>query len=239
MQVPPRQTSVLTTNGRATQSPPKRLPLSQRRSWNRWRNRLVVLLLFSVAVVGVRAALKTAPLEEAATAQATPVAQPAKFPVHIRKPAGPPTVDTGILDAHGATVMVSCSTCHTTRQPNHQNKTVKQMNEFHQGMAFAHGKVSCLSCHNPNDYDSLKLADGSRVEFTEVMTLCAQCHGPQMKDYQHGVHGGMTGHWDLTKGPQTKNNCVDCHNPHSPQFPKMQPTFKPKDRFLEPAGAQH
>ena len=84
-----------------------------------------------------------------------------------------------------------------------------------------------------DDYDSLKLADGTRVEFTEVMTLCAQCHGQQMKDYEHGAHGGMNGYWDRSRGPQTKNNCVDCHNPHAPQFPKMQPTFKPRDRFLE------
>ncbi|WP_339909455.1 cytochrome c3 family protein [Symmachiella dynata] len=113
------------------------------------------------------------------------------------------------------------------------------MDEFHGGMAFSHGAVSCLSCHNDQDYDALKLADGRRVEFTEVMTLCAQCHGPQMIAYQHGAHGGMTGHWDLTRGPQVKNNCIDCHNPHSPQFPKMQPTFKPRDRFLGQMRTEH
>ncbi|APZ93881.1 Doubled CXXCH motif (Paired_CXXCH_1) [Fuerstiella marisgermanici] len=100
-------------------------------------------------------------------------------------------------------------------------------------MKFDHGKISCLSCHNAEDYDALKLADGSRIEFSDVMTLCGQCHGPQMRDYEHNVHGGMTGHWNLAWGPREKNNCVDCHNPHSPQFPKMQPTFKPRDRFLE------
>ncbi|MFT7633353.1 MAG: formate-dependent nitrite reductase cytochrome c552 subunit, partial [Mariniblastus sp.] len=78
--------------------------------------------------------------------------------------------------------------------------------------------------------------DGTKVEFTDVMTLCAQCHGPQMTDYEHGAHGGMNGHWDLNRGPQTKNNCVDCHQPHAPKFPKMQPTFKPRDRFLKQEG---
>lgn len=164
---------------------------------------------------------------------ATPDTIPTKFSVEIRKPVGPPRVATGQSDAHGNSVTVACSTCHTTRQPNHQNKTVRDLDEFHGGMTFSHGTVSCLSCHNSNDYDSLKLADDSRVEFSDVMTLCAQCHGPQMNDYIHGSHGGMNGHWDLTRGPQMKNNCIDCHNPHSPQFPKMHPTFKPKDRFLE------
>jgi nitrate reductase cytochrome c-type subunit len=156
-----------------------------------------------------------------------------RFAVSIRKPEGPPRVDTGLTDAHGNAVTASCSTCHTIRKPNFKNKGVADLNEFHGALTFSHGSVSCLSCHNPEDYDSLKLADGTRVEFTDVMTLCAQCHGPQMKDYEHGVHGGMNGYWDLTRGPRTKNNCIDCHNPHAPQFPDMQPTFKPRDRFLK------
>lgn len=115
------------------------------------------------------------------------------------------------------------------------------MNEFHGSLKIAHGKISCLSCHNADDYDALKLADGSRVEYSNVMQLCAQCHGQQMRDYKHNVHGGMNGHWDLTRGPRERLNCIDCHNPHSPQFPKMQPTFKPKDRFLDshPASSHH
>jgi hypothetical protein len=159
------------------------------------------------------------------------------FPVTIRKPLGPPQCLTGLTDASGEPVSVSCSTCHAARKPNFENKVVGDLNEFHGSLAFAHGTVSCLSCHNAEDYDALKLADGSRIEFTDVMTLCAQCHGPQTRDYEHGAHGGMNGYWDLTRGPRTRNNCIDCHNPHSPQFPKMQPTFKPRDRFLEKVDA--
>lgn len=162
-----------------------------------------------------------------------------KFVVSIRQPNGPPRVATGMSDLQGNPVTVACSTCHTTRPANHQNTSTKDLDEFHAGMTFSHGSVSCLSCHNTENYDSLKLADDSRVEFTDVMMLCAQCHGPQMTAYQHGAHGGMNGHWDLTRGPQVKNNCVDCHNPHAPQFPKMQPTFKPQDRFLDGPEQNH
>ncbi len=206
-----------------------------------WQRGLLVAALLCVAVAGASAAIQSESIGERDAADeskdspktlAISAATPTKFSVEIRKPSGPPRVATGQSDAHGNSVTVACSTCHTTRPPNEQNKTVGDLKEFHVGMAFSHGTVSCLSCHNSGDYDSLKLADNSRVEFTEVMTLCAQCHWPQMKDYLHGAHGGMNGHWDLTRGPQTKNNCIDCHNPHSPQFPKMQPTFKPKDRFL-------
>ncbi len=161
------------------------------------------------------------------------------FPVTIRKPAGPPRVATNLKDFHGEAVTVACSTCHSTRSPNLQNKTPQSLDEFHSGMKFSHGTVSCLSCHNAADYDSLQLADGHRVEFTDVMTLCGQCHGPHMRDFEHGVHGGLNGYWDLSRGPQQKNNCVDCHNPHTPQFPKMQPTFKPRDRFLEQSRSEH
>jgi hypothetical protein len=64
-----------------------------------------------------------------------------------------------------------------------------------------------------------------------VMDLCGQCHGPQARDYAHGAHGGMTGYWDLSRGPRERNNCIDCHDPHAPAFPKVRPVFAPKDRF--------
>lgn len=157
-----------------------------------------------------------------------------RHPVIVRRPDGPPRVDLGTVDADGNPVTAACSTCHATRPANANNRKPADLNEFHQNMAFAHGRVSCLSCHNPNDYDTLHLADGQSVEYADVMTLCAQCHGPQTRDFEHGAHGGMQGHWDLSKGPRTRNNCVDCHDPHTPGFPAMKPTFKPKDRFLNP-----
>ncbi len=155
------------------------------------------------------------------------------FEVSIRKPNGPPSVLTGLNDESGHPITVACGTCHATRNPNFNNKRPSDLDEFHSKIKVTHGTISCLSCHNSNDYDALQLADRSRVEFSNVMILCAQCHGPQMKDFEHGAHGGMNGHWDLTQGPRSRNNCVDCHDPHSPQFPHMQPTFKPRDRFLE------
>jgi predicted CXXCH cytochrome family protein len=49
----------------------------------------------------------------------------------------------------------------------------------------------------------------------------------------------MNGHWDLTRGPQFKNNCVDCHDPHAPSFPKMIVGFNTKDRFNHPIDPEH
>lgn len=158
-----------------------------------------------------------------------------RFPVAIRQPDGPPRVQLGLTDEAGNNVTAACSTCHTRRAPDHQNRVASDLREFHRGLTLEHGRVTCLSCHNSNDYDSLALADGRQIAYSDVMELCAQCHGPQTRAYQHGAHGGMTGYWDLSRGPRERNNCVDCHDPHAPAFPKMSPTFKPRDRFLEDA----
>jgi len=158
-------------------------------------------------------------------------------PVIVHAPPAPPRVTVG-TSADGEAVTVRCSTCHSTRPPNRKNAHSSDLDEFHQGLAFAHGESSCLSCHDPENYDQLRLADGRAVQYADVMTLCGQCHGPQLRDYRHGSHGGMSGYWDLSRGPRTRNHCVDCHDPHAPAFPSMRPTFKPFDRFLSPDDGQ-
>lgn len=104
---------------------------------------------------------------------------------------------------------------------------------FHQGLHFAHGGLSCLSCHHAEDYDSLRLADGRRLPFAQAQMLCAQCHGPQTRDYLHGSHGGMTGMWDRRGGERHRLTCTDCHDPHAPAYPAWAPVFAPRDEGAE------
>ena len=47
--------------------------------------------------------------------------------IHVNRPLRPPRVDTGFLDLHGNVVTVDCSTCHATRKPNFENKTVSDL----------------------------------------------------------------------------------------------------------------
>ena len=143
----------------------------------------------------------------------------------IRKPLAP-SVATGRRDRNGAPIRVACSVCHSTRPPN-LNASAAKLDEFHQGLKVAHGQVSCLACHDQRNYDRLHLADGKPVAFPDVMTLCGQCHGPQLRDYQHGAHGGMRGYWDLQRGGRIRNTCSDCHDPHAPAYPQVQPVFPP------------
>jgi hypothetical protein len=161
------------------------------------------------------------------------------FPVLVRRPVRPPVIELRQPDPLGRTGTVACSTCHSVREPNLANRIPADLDQFHQSMQFAHGDLACYACHNPADADTLHLADGSVIEYPDLMTLCAQCHGSQTRDYQHGAHGGMNGYWDLSRGPRNRNHCIDCHDPHVPRFPSMTPTFKPKDRFLEPDAPSH
>jgi hypothetical protein len=149
-------------------------------------------------------------------------------PVTIRKPKAEPWVDSGKKDTKGQAIMVACATCHDTRTANLKTNDGVLLKEFHQGLKYAHGAQTCLSCHNSGDYNTLKLADGQSLDFSESIRLCAQCHGPQYRDYQNGSHGGMTGHWDLKQGPRERNHCTDCHDPHHPAYPKVMPVFPPK-----------
>ncbi len=161
-----------------------------------------------------------------------------KFSVAINIPDGPLMLATGKKDSFGNPIKVRCETCHALRKPNLEIASGKDLKKFHQGQTFNHGDLSCLTCHNPDDYDTLRLADGKALTYRNVMKLCGQCHGPQARDYAHGAHGGMTGYWDLSKGPRKRNNCIDCHDPHSPAYPKVWPVFPPRDR-VPPTSGNH
>lgn len=151
-------------------------------------------------------------------------------PVVIRRPDGPPMLPTGLTNFQGQPVYAACSACHTTTKPNIENRRTEDLDQFHQGLKYNHGNLTCLSCHNSTDYDSLRLADTRAVAFVNSMTLCSQCHGPQRRDYDMGLHGGMNGHWDLTRGGRTRNTCINCHDPHAPAFPLVMPVLPPRDR---------
>jgi len=182
------------------------------------------------------AALKTAGAEGAGVRSAA-VARSTNailHPVIIKRPAGTPKVATGLTNFHGQPVMALCSSCHATTTPNIDTRASAELDQFHQGLNYVHGNLSCLSCHNAKNYDTLRLADSRPVEFADVMTLCSQCHGPQRRDYNMGLHGGMIGYWDLTKGGRTRNTCINCHDPHAPAFPLVMPVLPPKDRISVP-----
>ncbi len=147
----------------------------------------------------------------------------------------------------GAVHQVPCSTCHGP--DGLAERAADPARPFHLGLTplpagveppsgalsrrLEHGQLQCAACHSSGDRDRLRLADGRELPFEDVVTLCAQCHGPQYRDYQRGSHGGMNGYWDLRRGPRTRNSCVDCHHPHAPAYRPVMPVFPPRDRWLD------
>jgi formate-dependent nitrite reductase cytochrome c552 subunit len=206
-------------------------------SWTSFIPAIAVLTLAAGTFAATMAFDRASRSQPQGAAQAEIPEQPrTNHPVFIRTPETGPSILAGRTNFAGEPVTVSCSTCHATTTPNPTIRRGEDLQHFHQGLQFQHGNISCLSCHNANDYDTLRLADGSAVQFTQVMNLCSQCHGTQARDYQHGAHGGMTGHWDLSKGGRHRNNCIDCHDPHAPKFQPMLPVFAPRDRGT-PSGS--
>lgn len=116
-----------------------------------------------------------------------------------------------------------CSQCHAQLKTNPKRRILV---DAHTDIVLNHDgeNIWCLDCHNANNRDVLHLADGTLVEFKKLYVLCGQCHGPQLKDWEHGVHGRRTGFWN---GPRDYLLCVNCHNPHSPKFKKLKPKPPP------------
>jgi len=133
--------------------------------------------------------------------------------------------------ATGEPLVVQCAICHTPVEGSSLASSVAQGTDAHAAVSMNHGELACGSCHSQGT-QSLHLADGQDLGWEQSMELCSQCHGVQRRDYDHGSHGGMTGYWNLKKGPRSRNSCVDCHTPHSPQMSPVMPVLPPRDRFL-------
>ena len=123
-----------------------------------------------------------------------------------------------------------CSECHADMDVNPERRELEDEHVEISNM-FNHASEQrwCLDCHNPDDRDQLKLANGDLVSFEESYNLCGQCHGTIYRDWKAGIHGKRTGEWN---GRKLYRLCVHCHNPHSPKFKKIKP-LPPPDNPLE------
>lgn len=151
-------------------------------------------------------------------------------------------VDTEQVDVHGTPIGVACETCHGDPDaPAGAAMVAARGNPdgFHGSLELEHGALSCAACHDDTERSRLHLADGTSLPMAAAMDLCAQCHGPQTRDYRHGSHGGMTGHWDLRAGPRERNHCLDCHDAHQPAFVGGLPVAPAVDRSRTPSSGVH
>jgi hypothetical protein len=163
--------------------------------------------ILPIAVLAACAAAVLAAPALGSSGPAAPAPQPAVAP---KKPAvlvqaEPPPFSEGIFP---------CSACHASQKDRARRELA-----FHeeQQSVFDHDAEHrwCLDCHDYENRDVLRLANGDPVPFTESYRLCGQCHGDKYRDWRAGVHGKRVGRWD---GEKTYFLCVNCHNPHSPRF---------------------
>jgi hypothetical protein len=102
----------------------------------------------------------------------------------------------------------------------------------------------CLDCHDATDRDKLVKLKGGTLGFNESQFLCGQCHGPILEDWESGLHGRTNGYWNLAMDEDNlsvRQLCVDCHNPHAPNFRSQMPMGGPISRIdnLEQSPVGH
>jgi len=129
-----------------------------------------------------------------------------------------------------------CSDCHAEIEVNLE---LRQLEEMHDDIQLDHGPKDrwCFDCHNPDDRDSLRLANGTLIGFDESYRLCGQCHGTIFRDWREGIHGRREGFWN---GAKSYLLCAHCHNPHAPRFQPIAPLPPPvRPQFLHAAEEVH
>ena len=168
-----------------------------------------------------------------------------------------PLVDASFLDTHtwrksyadlvaagGELDAFDCYGCHEEGKKvelKYDDKKQLVVPDEHSNIAMGHGthgrNNNCFNCHNDENLLRLQSRDGHDLKFEESSQLCGSCHGPTKEDWDVGAHGRTSGYWNRELGAIKKQDCVNCHNPHSPRFPGRQPAPPPHhlhDRNVEP-----
>jgi hypothetical protein len=199
-----------------------------------WSSLVILLTLFGVISVVTMLAILRSGEEVHVTPDAGGVVAygPADFPeIGFDAPLLPavaeagPTGDTSAFNVPPPPFtdgIYPCSGCHEGMEPDLTHRELG----FHDEIQIQHGPSDrwCFDCHNADDRDHLRLANGSLVGFDESYKLCGQCHGTIYRDWREGIHGRRRGYWS---GAKSYMLCAHCHNPHAPAFQPMEPLPPP------------
>lgn len=139
-----------------------------------------------------------------------------------------------------------CYACHEKDKPPPLRFDAEHnliIPEEHKNIVMGHGRHNrnnnCFNCHNETNLELLQTRDGRALKLYDSTPLCGSCHGPTYRDWEAGAHGRTSGHWNRQAGPITRQNCVDCHNPHAPKFPPREPAPGPHPLRPAVAGTAH
>ena len=120
----------------------------------------------------------------------------------------------------------NCEDCHMKKnRPFMPSKKEPERN--HPGKSLQHGKeeIACGSCHDIRQSNRLRTSKEAPATFAQPSPVCMRCHVEEFRNWSEGIHGKRTGGWNREK---LQSQCVDCHNPHSVPFKKMQANPAPK-----------
>lgn len=139
-----------------------------------------------------------------------------------------------LVDAEEDVLAFDCYLCHEEDQPpplrfDENHKLI--IPEEHENIVLNHGQHdrnnNCFNCHNEQNLLTFQTRDGRELGFADSTQLCGSCHGPTIRDWEAGAHGRTGGYWNEALGERTRQDCVSCHNPHSPAFPSRAPAPGP------------
>ncbi len=161
----------------------------------------------------------------------------ARIPLEPANPVGKERFAPGARRAltHGEPSFVSggfvhqCNDCHRHFDSPPALPGERRTMVQHTDVVLNHGMNDrCFNCHDEKDRSRLSLFDGTMLAFDEAPRLCAQCHGTLYRDWQRGMHGKTLGSWDVRSGNQRRLHCNECHDPHSPAYPRYEPLPGPR-----------
>ncbi|MBI4026976.1 MAG: hypothetical protein HY360_18470 [Verrucomicrobia bacterium] len=139
-----------------------------------------------------------------------------------------------LIRSGGDTSNLECNTCHEENKPGKLEFDAKEqvvLPAGHPDLVMQHGRKNrnenCYNCHDEANHALLRTRDGHKLKLEESTLLCASCHGPNYRDWEAGIHGRTSGHWNRQIGPISRKGCADCHNPHAPAFPSLKPAPGP------------
>lgn len=147
--------------------------------------------------------------------------------------------ERGPLRLHADGDEYECSTCHDGFAGDSEQAALEGQ---HSDITFDHGRnVLCLNCHHPKNSDAFLDFGGGEIPGDSSTMLCAKCHGPHFREWEHGVHGRINLYWSDKYGQSKRLDCIQCHDPHRPRFPQVTPDPPPVlTRFdLQAMGDTH
>ena len=151
--------------------------------------------------------------------RADPVAAWATDPTPVRQPGLKPRYVAAGFEYR-------CSDCHMILPP--PAEAASRLTQ-HTEVVLEHGiNTRCFNCHHPTQRDFFVDDFGRPIPWDQPQLLCAKCHGPVYRDWQHGAHGRVNGYWDAGRGSPSRLRCIHCHDPHTPPFPAMRPAPGPQ-----------